>query len=112
MKFYRSHILVSVDPACLARHPSPGKIAKPYFSASLWPPVNDQDTDANQKAISLGGRVQTMRSLADTLRTLISLEREAFGLDNMPEPPANDLATRSDEDLAARISELLHVVGA
>lgn len=68
--------------------------------------------DAYQKAISLGGRVQTMRSLSDTLRTLISLEREAFGLDNMPAPPPNDLATRSDEELAARISELLHVAGA
>lgn len=68
--------------------------------------------DAYQKAISLGGRVQTMRSLADTLRTLISLEREAFGLDNMPEPPANDLATISDDDLDARISERLRVAGA
>lgn len=67
--------------------------------------------EAYQKAISLGGRVQTMRSLADTIRTLVSLEREAYGLDNMPNAPADDISTMSDEELDARISERLRVTG-
>jgi hypothetical protein len=32
------------------------------------------------KALSLGGRTDTMRKLADTLKILIGLEREAYGL--------------------------------
>jgi hypothetical protein len=36
--------------------------------------------DAWQRAMSLGGRVRIMGDLATTLRTLIALEREAFGL--------------------------------
>ncbi|MBQ0917458.1 hypothetical protein KBW71_03315 [Hydrogenophaga aromaticivorans] len=67
--------------------------------------------EAYQKAISLGGRVQTMRSLADTIRTLVSLEREAYGLDNMPNAPVDDISTMTDDDLDARISERLRVAG-
>lgn len=37
--------------------------------------------DAFNKAISLGGRTGTMKSLADSLKTLVALEREAFGID-------------------------------
>lgn len=67
--------------------------------------------EAYQKAISLGGRVQTMRSLADTIRTLVSLEREAYGLDNIPEAPVDDIAMLTDDALDARISERLRVAG-
>ena len=67
--------------------------------------------DAYQKAISLGGRVQTMRSLAETIRTLVSLEREAYGLDNMPDAPVDDIAMLTDDALDARISERLRVAG-
>lgn len=67
--------------------------------------------EAYQKAISLGGRVQTMRSLSDTIRTLVSLEREAYGLDNMPDAPVDDISTMTDDDLDARISERLRVAG-
>lgn len=36
--------------------------------------------EAFNKAMSLGGRTKTMKDLADTLKTLIALEREAYGL--------------------------------
>lgn len=68
-------------------------------------------SEAYQKAISLGGRVQTMRSLAETVKTLVTLEREAFGLDNMPEAPVDDISTLTDDALDARISERLRVAG-
>lgn len=35
---------------------------------------------AFDRALSLGGRTKTMKDLADTLKTLIALEREAFGM--------------------------------
>ena len=42
--------------------------------------VVDRLNELYQKAISLGNRTKTMKDLADTLKTLIALEREAFGL--------------------------------
>lgn len=36
--------------------------------------------DSLNKAISMNGRVDNMKKLADTLKTLIGLEREAFGI--------------------------------
>lgn len=39
-----------------------------------------------QKVISLGGRTSTMKSLADSLKTLVALEREAFGIDERKVP--------------------------
>lgn len=36
--------------------------------------------EAFERVMSLGGRVKTMKDLADTLKTLITLEREAYGL--------------------------------
>ena len=35
-----------------------------------------------EKVMSLGSRSSTMKTMADTLRTLISMERQAFGLDD------------------------------
>jgi len=40
----------------------------------------DKLNELYQKVISLGARTKTMKDLADTLKTLIALEREAFGL--------------------------------
>lgn len=39
-----------------------------------------------QKVISLGGRTSTMKSLAESLKTLVALEREAFGIDERRTP--------------------------
>ncbi len=41
----------------------------------------DKLNELYQKVISLGGRTGTMKSLADSLKTLVALEREAFGID-------------------------------
>lgn len=38
--------------------------------------------DAHRKALSLGARVTNMKALAEALRILIALEREAFGIDS------------------------------
>lgn len=41
----------------------------------------DKLNELYHKVISLGGRTSTMKSLADSLKTLVALEREAFGID-------------------------------
>lgn len=47
--------------------------------------------EAFNKAMSLGGRTKIMKDLADTLKTLIALEREAYGLGQVVvEPDAVD----------------------
>ncbi len=42
----------------------------------------DKLNEIYHKVISLGGRTSTMKSLADSLKTLVGLEREAFGIDD------------------------------
>jgi len=41
--------------------------------------------EAFDKLMSLGSRAGTMRTLAETMRTLIAMERQAFGLDDKDE---------------------------
>jgi hypothetical protein len=41
----------------------------------------DKRNDLFNKVISLAGRSSTMKTLADSLKSLVALEREAFGLD-------------------------------
>lgn len=41
----------------------------------------DKMMDALNKALSLNGRVDSMKKLADTLKVLVGLEREAFGIE-------------------------------
>jgi hypothetical protein len=52
-------------------------------------PLSNRDRsklqDAHQKALSLGGRTATLKSLVEALRVLIALEREAFGIDGRGE---------------------------
>lgn len=50
----------------------------------------DKLNEAYRKAMSLPSRVDTMKKLSDTLKTLIALEREAFGIDRN-EAPADAL---------------------
>jgi hypothetical protein len=40
----------------------------------------DKLNELYHKVISLGGRTSTMKSLSDSLKTLVTLEREAYGL--------------------------------
>lgn len=46
----------------------------------------DKLNELYNKVISLGGRTGTMKSLADSLKTLVALEREAFGIDDKRAP--------------------------
>lgn len=44
------------------------------------------------KVISLPGRMKTAKDMAETLKTLVALEREAFGIDARSSTPENPLA--------------------
>lgn len=46
----------------------------------------DKLNELYHKVISLGGRTGTMKSLAESLKTLVALEREAFGIDEKKAP--------------------------
>ena len=67
--------------------------ADPTLFRDLRQSIDDGDSKSIQKALdstlSLGSRVKVMKDLADTLRTLIGLEREAYSLDSIPDaaPP-------------------------
>jgi len=50
----------------------------------------DKRNDLYMKIISLGSRSTTMRTLAESLKTVISLEREAYNLDEVAQPAAQD----------------------
>lgn len=48
----------------------------------------DKRNELFNKVISLSGRVSSVKALADSLKTLVALEREAFGIDdkrNLPQ---------------------------
>ena len=62
----------------------------------------DKLRDLYHKAISLGNRVGTMKSLAEALKNLIALERQAFGMDDK-DPPPKDETHLTDEELEARL---------
>lgn len=58
--------------------------------------------EAASKASSLANRSSTMRSLSESLRVLIGLERQAFGIrDEMPEPPAKGMESVTTAELLA-----------
>lgn len=60
----------------------------------MWSPDdkgNDKVNDLYMKIISMPGRVKSMKDLSDTLKTLIALERQAFGLDDENNKPADAL---------------------
>lgn len=53
----------------------------------------DKLNDLYQKIISLPGRAKTMKDLGDSLRVLIALERQAFGLDDKDNRPVDALTS-------------------
>jgi hypothetical protein len=57
----------------------------------MSPDDNGRDKlyEAYTKAMALGGRTSTMKALSDSLKTLIALEREAYGLAEEAPPPAS-----------------------
>ena len=48
----------------------------------------DKVNDIYRAVISLPERTKTMKALAESLKNLVALEREAFGIDTAPPPPA------------------------
>lgn len=67
----------------------------------------DKLNDLYNKVISLSGRSGTLKSLVDSLKVMIHLEREAFGLDDESKDEDMSTPTMSDAELAVRIASLL-----
>jgi len=68
----------------------------------LSPTARAKLQEALSRATSLSSRSSIMRSLAESLRTVITLEREAWGIKvDAPEPPGQGLAAISTADLQA-----------
>lgn len=69
------------------------------------PDENNQDklNDLYRKLMSLPGRAKTMKDLGDSLRVLIGLEREAFGLDAATDDEQDKGKTMSEAELAVRL---------
>ena len=53
----------------------------------------DKLNDLYQKIISLPGRAKAMKDLGESLRVLVTLERQAFGLDDKDQKPQDSLTT-------------------
>lgn len=53
----------------------------------------DRLNDLYQKIISLPGRAKTMKDLGESLRVLVALERQAFGLDDKDNAPVDALTS-------------------
>ncbi|SNS16060.1 hypothetical protein [Pseudomonas segetis] len=70
------------------------------------PDENGQDklNDLYMKVISLPSRTKTMKELAETLKTLITLERQAYDVGaELPRQPHEEL---TDEEIERRIAQL------
>ncbi len=71
----------------------------------------DKINELYQKIISLPVRTKTMKDLSDTLKTLIGLERQAFGLEDGdgddPPPSSNSGRSLSDAERAVRLARVL-----
>jgi hypothetical protein len=68
----------------------------------------DKRNDIYMKVISSAGRIDSMKKLADTLKTLIGLEREAYSIAGVAEPESNPDAPKYDTvETARRVAFLL-----
>jgi hypothetical protein len=63
----------------------------------------DKLNEAYQKVISMPGRVDAVKKLAETLKTLIALERQAFGMDD------TDRGAGGPEEFLKRLAASGHV---
>lgn len=61
----------------------------------------DRLNDLYHKIVSLPGRAKTMKDLGESLRVLVALERQAFGLDDKDNRPV-DALTELLHDIAGR----------
>jgi len=56
----------------------------------------DSLNDLYQKVVSLPGRAKTMKDLGESLRVMVTLERQAYGLDDKDTVPTDGLTTLLD----------------
>jgi hypothetical protein len=77
----------SADPDLLSRL---GELIQSKVEDEAGQKVADKMMDAFRKASSLPGRVGTMKALAEAMKNLIPMEREAFGLES--KNPLGDLS--------------------
>lgn len=63
------------------------------------------------RAVGLGGRIGSVKALAETLAKLIPLEREAFGLREGSNPADNDPRELSDDELMSEVRGFLGRLG-
>ena len=64
-------------------------------------------SEAYQRAMSVAGRTKTLKDLADALKTLIALEREAYGMGVDRPPPFDSSASVDPIDGARRLAFIL-----
>lgn len=69
----------SSDPALLSQL---GELVQSNLESEVGQKLADKLMDAFHKASSLPGRVGTMKALSETIKNLIALEREAFGIES------------------------------
>lgn len=70
----------------------------------------DKLNDLYQKIISLPGRAKTMKDLGESLRVLVTLERQAFGLDTASqdgESSTGPTKQLTDAERAVRLSRIM-----
>ncbi|AXF52815.1 MAG: hypothetical protein [Podoviridae sp. ctdb7] len=73
---------------------------------------NPEDTrlsDAYHKVIALPSRTKTLKDLGDTLKVLITLERQAYSIDD--EQPVDDRSKLTEDELDRRIAKLSGIAG-
>lgn len=67
----------------------------------------DKLNELYRKVISLSGRVSNVKALSDALKNLIGLEREAWGLNDLPTEGAGAGRELSDVERATRLASIL-----
>ena len=68
----------------------------------------DKRNDIYNKVISMSGRTKTMKDLADSLKTLVALERQAYGLDTEVKNQDDDPGKEANiNDVARRLAFIM-----
>ena len=68
----------------------------------------DKRNDIYNKVISMSGRTKTMKDLADSLKTLVALERQAYGLDTEVKSQDDDPGKEANiNDVARRLAFIM-----
>ncbi len=72
----------------------------------------DRLNDIYQKVISTSGRINDLKGLAESMTKLVTLERQAWGLDEPTKPPGDTPEDLSDAELDAKINARLAAISA